>query len=190
MATESKFKKKRLFKVSRELNVSVDTIVDDLKTAGFTKAMTGSGLNAAITDEEAYAFLLETYAEDRATAERVKKKRAQLAEEEGEGVDVDGEVIAVETPEPEEAEETQEIVEIVEIVDEDDDAASIPEEDDVAVDVEPEVAVPTAEVEAVEVEAVEVEPEGDVAEVIEAAVETDLTPTDVEAETVEVRRHG
>jgi translation initiation factor IF-2 len=177
MATESKFKKKRLFKVSRELNVSVDTIVDDLKTAGFTKAMTGSGLNAAITDEEAYAFLLETYAEDRATAERVKKKRLQLAEEEGEGVDVDGEVIAVETPEPEEVEETQEIGEIL---DEDDDAASIPDEDDVAVDVEPEVAVLAPEVEAVEVEA-----EWDVVEVIEAAVETDLTPpADVEAETV------
>lgn len=166
MATESKFKKKRLFKVSRELNVSVDTIVDDLKTAGFTKAMTGSGLNAAITDEEAYAFLLETYAEDRATAERVKKKRLKLEEEEGEGLEVDGEVIVVEAPEPEEDEEAEEIGEIVV---EQDAPSKVPDDDDVAVDVEPEVEVPAAEVESLEVEV-----EEDVVEVVKvAAVEVE-----------------
>ncbi len=75
-STTSKFRKKRLFKVSRELNVSVETIVGDLEQAGLSDALTGTGLNAAITSEEAYDFLVEQYAEDKAIAARVKEKRA------------------------------------------------------------------------------------------------------------------
>ena len=75
-STTSKFRKKRLFKVSRELNVSVETIVGDLEEAGLADALTGTGLNAAITSEEAYDFLVEQYAEDKAIAARVKEKRA------------------------------------------------------------------------------------------------------------------
>ncbi|MBT8400603.1 MAG: translation initiation factor IF-2 [Rhodothermia bacterium] len=94
MATESKFKKKRLFRVSRELNVSVDTLVDDLKTAGFKNALTGTGLNAAIVDPEAYEHLLDTYAEDKAAADRVKSKRLARLEESGE--DHTDEVVSIE----------------------------------------------------------------------------------------------
>ena len=106
MATESKFKKKRLFRVSRELNVSVDTLVDDLKAAGYKNALTGKGLNAAIVDEEAYEHLLSTYAEDRAAAARVQSKRlARLEEMEEE--DAPG-VVSIEDAVAEEAEEVLE----------------------------------------------------------------------------------
>jgi hypothetical protein len=72
MAKESKkFKKVRLFQVSKELNVTVDTLVDHLKTAGFAETLTGAGLNAAITDEDAYLELMEAFAADKATASRV-----------------------------------------------------------------------------------------------------------------------
>ncbi len=111
MPTESKFKKKRLFKVSRELNVSVDTIVQDLKSAGFGKALAGKGLNAAITEEEAYAFLLETYAEDRETAARVARKRQQREVEEGEIVEDSDLVTAIGDEIAEAVEEVAEAVE-------------------------------------------------------------------------------
>ncbi|GIV59123.1 MAG: hypothetical protein KatS3mg043_0212 [Rhodothermaceae bacterium] len=85
MATQTKFKKVRLFKVSRELNVAVDTLVEHLKAAGFADALTGTGLNASITDEEAYYELLEEFAEDKEVAARVKEKRARrMAELESE----------------------------------------------------------------------------------------------------------
>ena len=83
------FRKKRLFKVSKELNISVDTIVEHLEAEGFKDALSGTGLNAAIVNEEAYLSLVEEYEEDKAAAARVQKKRAQREIEEGieEGVE-------------------------------------------------------------------------------------------------------
>ncbi len=117
MTTESKFKKKRLFRVSRELNVSVDTLVDDLKAAGFKNALTGTGLNAAIVDAEAYEHLLDTYAEDKAAADRVKSKRMARLEESEE--DHSDEVVSIEDtvqaePAQEEVEPSKEAVTEVE----------------------------------------------------------------------------
>ena len=63
--------KKRLFAVSRELKVSSETIVQHLKDKGYTKALDGGGLNASITDEEAYDELLEFFAKDKAAAVRL-----------------------------------------------------------------------------------------------------------------------
>lgn len=72
------FKKVRLFKVSRELNVSVDTLTQHLKDEGFTESevLSGKGINASISDEDAYLSLLEAFASDKETADRVKEKRA------------------------------------------------------------------------------------------------------------------
>ena len=79
-----KFKKVRLFKVSRELNVTVDTLVDHLKEVGHAEALVGDGINASITDEDAYLGLLEAFAADKATASRVREKRAAIRAEDEE----------------------------------------------------------------------------------------------------------
>ncbi|PIQ63176.1 MAG: translation initiation factor IF-2 [Bacteroidetes bacterium CG12_big_fil_rev_8_21_14_0_65_60_17] len=76
MATTNKFRKVRLFKVSKELNVSIDHIVEQLESAGHADALAGSGINAAITTEEAYEDLLAYFADDKEQADRVSKKRA------------------------------------------------------------------------------------------------------------------
>lgn len=83
--SEKKFRKVRLFKISRELNVSVDHLVEHLQDAGYADALSGKGLNAAVTDEEAYLEVLEAFASDKQTANRVKDlraaRRAELEEE-------------------------------------------------------------------------------------------------------------
>ncbi|WP_457651892.1 translation initiation factor IF-2 [Rhodocaloribacter sp.] len=123
MATQTKkFKKVRLFKVSKELNIAVDTLVEHLKASGFKDALTGKGVNASITDEEAYYELLEEFAADKATAARVKEKRARrmaeleserqaLAQEATEPVQEEPE--AEETPAPVEVEAPAEAAEVV-----------------------------------------------------------------------------
>ena len=73
---EKIFRKIRLFKLSRELNLTDDTIVAFLQEHGYADALTGKGLNAAITDEEAYLHLREAYAADQKTASRVRDLRA------------------------------------------------------------------------------------------------------------------
>src|SRR5690606_39825730 len=82
-----KFKNVRLFKVSRELNVAVDTLVDHLKQTGHGSALSGSGINASITDEDAYLELLDAFEADKAIASRVREKRAaSRTDETGDGV--------------------------------------------------------------------------------------------------------
>ena len=77
MAEKTTFKKKRLFKVSRELNVSVDTLLQHLKDDGFSEdVLSGKGVNASINNEDAYYSLLEAFASDKEVADRVKEKRA------------------------------------------------------------------------------------------------------------------
>lgn len=81
--TTTKFKKVRLFKLVRELNVSLETLKEHLEQNGYADALTGSGINAAIQDEAAYNELLSAFADDMETAARVHKKRArQTASEE------------------------------------------------------------------------------------------------------------
>ncbi|HET6566816.1 MAG TPA: translation initiation factor IF-2 [Rhodothermales bacterium] len=101
MAKENqKFKKVRLYNVARELNVTVETVTDHLKKEGFKAALAGTGINAAITDEDAYLSLLEAFASDKAAASRVKDKRAALrAEAEETDVELE-EPVLQETPAP------------------------------------------------------------------------------------------
>ncbi len=80
------FKKVRLFKVSRELNLSLETVVDHLKSKGYAGAIEGAGPNASIVDEDAYYSLLEAFAADKAAASRLKEKRAQMEVEAAETV--------------------------------------------------------------------------------------------------------
>lgn len=172
MATTSKFRKKRLFKVSRELNVSVDTLVEHLEEAGFADALTGTGLNAAITTEEAYLDLLDAYADDKAAADRVQERRAAREEESSEADDKPAEEPVVEEP----VEEAPEPDVVEEIEEPEEEVAEV----DVEVDepVEEETPEPVAEVEEPEAEVVE---ESD-----EAAAEPEPEPeTEAVAETSE-----
>ncbi len=75
--TTTKFKKVRLFKLVRELNVSLETLKEHLEQTGHAEALTGTGINAAIQDEAAYGELLSAFADDKETAARVHKKRAR-----------------------------------------------------------------------------------------------------------------
>jgi translation initiation factor IF-2 len=97
---ETKFRKVRLFKVSRELNIAVEGLVEHLEATGHSAALAGSGINAAITDEDAYLELVAEFAEDKEIAARIRKKRAarEDAIEEAEAV-----AVAEPATEPEEA---------------------------------------------------------------------------------------
>ena len=90
-----KFKKVRLFKISKELNIAVDTLVQHLQDEGFGSALDGKGLNASIVEEDAYDELLSAFAADMAVATRVKEKRAARRAEEGDGHDDEEAQIAV-----------------------------------------------------------------------------------------------
>jgi len=76
MSEEKTFKKVRLFKVSKELNIGVESLIGHLVTEGFSDSLKGSGAMASITDENAYLELLKEFADDKALAERIKEKRA------------------------------------------------------------------------------------------------------------------
>lgn len=162
MTTAEKFKKVRLFKVSRELNIAVDSLVEHLTQAGLADALTGKGINASITNEDAYLVLLEEFAEDKALAIRIRKKRAARI------VTETGEIIEVEAAEEEAAaEESQDAVSfepVTEIIDE---------------TAESEITEQDSVVEIVAEEPVEVEERDDVEEE-EAADEDDTTVTIVE----------
>ncbi|MCH8276689.1 MAG: translation initiation factor IF-2 N-terminal domain-containing protein, partial [Bacteroidetes bacterium] len=82
MTSTNTFKKVRLFKVSQELNIAVDSLVEHLAEAGFADVLSGKGLNASITNEEAYLELLEAFADDKVLAARIKEKRAARRESE------------------------------------------------------------------------------------------------------------
>ena len=71
-----KFRKVRLHKVVKELNLTTDTIVNYLTEHGHASALKGNGLNAAITDQDAYLDLLDNFAEDREIRARVEELRA------------------------------------------------------------------------------------------------------------------
>ena len=109
MAEKTIFKKVRLFKVSRELNVSVDTLLQHLNDDGFSEdVLSGKGVNASINDEDAYFSLLEAFASDKETADRVKEKRAArfsdaMADDEPESEDSETPPVeaSVKTDEPE-----------------------------------------------------------------------------------------
>ena len=75
------FKKKKLFMVARELNVSTDWVVEFLEEEGFSDSLSGNGFNASITDEEAYLVLRQEYADDAEAAERVRELRQEASDD-------------------------------------------------------------------------------------------------------------
>ena len=84
MATKTKdFQEQKLFQVVRELNVSQDRVVEFLENEGYEEALSGSGLNAKIVDEEAYLVLREEYADDAEAAARIRELRSQEDERSG-----------------------------------------------------------------------------------------------------------
>ena len=78
--TEQEAFEKRLFKVARELNISTDRVVEYLEEHDYGDALTGSGFNASIVDEEAYLVLRDEFADDAEAAARIRELRS---EEEG-----------------------------------------------------------------------------------------------------------
>ena len=76
MTQKTSFKKVRLFKILRELNISEETVLQYLNDEGFAGALKGKGLNASITDEDAYYALYEAFASDGEIATRVREKKA------------------------------------------------------------------------------------------------------------------
>ena len=120
-ATGKKFKKVRLHKAAKELNLTVDTIVGHLGERGYTDALKGNGINAAIVDEEAYLDLVDHYSEDREIRARVQELRA-IRESELLDREVQPDVVAQEDETPSDIAPDQEAV--AEVADE---PASLPE---------------------------------------------------------------
>jgi translation initiation factor IF-2 len=130
MTKQDTFKKVRLFKLSQEFNVTVDTITQHLTEAGYDGAVKGKGINAAVTEEDAYLELLHAFADDKAAAARLKEKRAEarIAEEEATHepdvatLETEATVPPAEEPvaleEPEESPEPAPVEDIPETVDE------------------------------------------------------------------------
>jgi len=172
MSTTNKFKKVRLFQLAKQFNVSVDALVVHIGDSGHKDALTGTGINAAITTEEAYEDLLDYFADDRVQAERVQKKRAARRDGDHEGEEEVSEAAPAET-----AEEVAVVAE-PEVV-----AAEAPAEE-VEVEKEPvpeeitEVSVAAPEEEPATVEVVEeVQPEP--VEAVVEEVEVSVTPDPV-----------
>jgi len=74
--TEQETFEKRLFKVARELNISTDRVVEYLEEHDYEDALTGSGFNASIVDEEAYLVLRDEFADDAEAAARIRELRS------------------------------------------------------------------------------------------------------------------
>jgi translation initiation factor IF-2 len=111
-----KFRKVRLHKVVKELNLTTDTIVNYLTEHGYASALKGNGLNAAITDQDAYLDLLDNFAEDREMRARVEELRtmreAELAASSGDSAPSSAQktVPTVAQPKQDESESTVEDV--------------------------------------------------------------------------------
>jgi translation initiation factor IF-2 len=78
---ERRFRRK-LFQVVRELNVSQDRVVKFVEDRGYADALSGSGLNTKITDEEAYLMLRKEFGDDDEAARRLRELTEDQAEKE------------------------------------------------------------------------------------------------------------
>ncbi len=186
--SQSSFKKVRLFKVARELNVTIETLEQQLKALGYAHALVGHGANAVIEDEAAYEALLEAFKQDRKAAERLKELRAARSEaaraRQGTGA-------AVEEPEETEAVEEATQVEQMPVA-----SATMPEPESASPD---EIPVAIAVEEAVSEVTVspyegpvleETEEEEEVLEETEAAAETTVEePQEEESEVISASRY-
>jgi len=169
MSTTENFKKVRLFKVSRELNIAVDSLVEHLSEAGFSDALSGQGINASIINEDAYLALLEEFAEDKAMAARVNKKRAaRVVTESGEIIEVEQTEETVDTDEPAETEVETPVEEETPVSEDEAQAEIVTEPEEIAEETVEAVVQDEDEtlstLEPAEPEAAEPEPEPDVSD--------------------------
>ncbi len=181
-ATGKKFKKVRLHKAAKELNLTVDTIVSHLGERGYTDALKGNGINAAIVNEEAYLDLVDHFSEDREIRARVQELRA-IRESELSDKEPQPEAVAEEDKPPSDIDPDQEAV--AEVADE---PASLPEAEVVS---EPEAEVSPVDTSSADEEEAVSEPE--VSEDVAAELSTEPAdedeslvepePTDVEETT-------
>jgi len=185
--TEKKTFKKKLFKVARELNVSTDRVEEFLDEEGFSDALSGSGFNASIVDEEAYLVLRREYADDAEAAERVRELRQDKQQEEGDGVSQDEVATLDEEPSGASDASAESSTEAVEAQDEVDDSDAVAEaSEEVAAEAEGTDAeedspsTPESAVDADTVDADTVDADAADAEATEAAT-TDAQSADAEA---------
>ncbi len=187
-------KKRKLFQVAKELNLSSGTITEFLQKKGHEVR----GPNTPITDE-VYEEILQRFAHEKKIAEKLHKRRLQKAQEEGllkqEKAAEPAETPTQEVPEPEtpptaEAkpieETTRETSPVVEETSEVSVEEPVPEP---TPDLEPEpVAAPTEETTEGEVPPESAEGEAETTPVSTETVETPVEATAVETETVEERK--
>ena len=170
MATTAKrsFKKVRLYKVAKELNLTIDTIVDHLTEHGRDSVLKGTGINASITDEDVYLDLVDHFADDLNTRRRVQELRAardaEIAAAQGDSAPVEISTVEPTVPSP------PPVVELV------------PEEPPQAVVELPEEESAPEEIAPVEEE----EPEAIIPPVVVAPPEIEESPVEVAEEPVEV----
>ena len=170
--TEQKTFEKRLFKVARELNITTDRVEEFLEAEGYDEALSGSGFNASIVEEEAYLVLREEFADDAEAAERIRELRSQKGggpPERDEVATLDEEQEAEPEQEPEaEAEEPESATDEAEPAAEDEQAeAEVPAEDTDEVEAEEpdthEAAADDAPADEADVEATEADEQPEVA---------------------------
>jgi len=123
-----RFKKIPLYKLSRELNRTIDTLIDYLEEHGHADSLTGSDVRVAITSEDAYLDLLEHFSEDREVKSRVQELRsnreAQLQEETQQLDETDQEEEIVPSPEDQDAQPQSEDEPEFVVVEEESDAVA------------------------------------------------------------------
>ena len=183
--TETPSKPVRLFKAVRELNVSVETLVQTLKESGFEldKKLEAGDVNAKLPPEM-YVALQDVFHEDMDAKQRVARLRSRREGEERTAAAATADAVVPSAPPPAQPsgdgaphrkEDAERDTPAVEAVAEDQPIAEAPaiEEEAVAVVEEPEAEEPVAEVE--EPEPVAPEPEvADEPEAVEAeAVEAE-----------------
>jgi translation initiation factor IF-2 len=168
--TEQETFEKRLFKVARELNISTDRVVEYLEEHDYEDALTGSGYNASIVDEEAYLVLRDEFADDAEAAARIRELRS----EEGDGAPERDEVATLDEEQEAEPEVPEEEAESDEAVDAE--ADEEPAEAEAATsETETDAVAETDEDDTVEAEAASVD-EGDTADETPASAEADAAP--------------
>ena len=168
--TEQETFEKRLFKVARELNISTDRVVEYLEEHDYEDALTGSGYNASIVDEEAYLVLRDEFADDAEAAARIRELRS----EEGDGAPERDEVATLDEEQEAEPEVPEEEAESDEAVDAE--ADEEPAEAEAATsETETDAVAETDEDDTVEAEAASVD-EGGTADETPASAEADAAP--------------
>ncbi len=73
----SDYKKVQLFKLSKELGVTTERLIQHLGDTSHADALIGQGVNAKVGTEEAYFALLEEFSKDKAHVATLRAKKAQ-----------------------------------------------------------------------------------------------------------------